>query len=142
MSITTEFREHFSWTFEGSICAIKRRKDSTEWILDLPQGQSVRLSAAALAALKANLRHLPNAALRSDNGAMARAGLPWTAEDEELLKNGFRSAMPLGTLAARLGRSRYAVELHLVKLGLTTSGGPISALPPQAARSGLDRWKG
>ena len=141
MSITAEFREHFSWTFEGSICAIKQRKDSTDWILDLPHGQSIRLSSAALTSLKANLRRLPNAVLRTGNSAMARAGLPWTAEDEELLTAGFESAMPLGTLAARLGRSRYAVELHLVKLGLVPSGGTMPPLPPQASRGGPDGWK-
>ena len=131
MSIIAEFREHFSWTFEGAVCAIKQRKDSADWILDLPQGQSVRLTPAALASLKANLRRLPNGALRVGDSALARAGLPWTAEDEELLKNAFQSGMPLGTIAARLGRSRYATELRLAQMGLA----PLSVPAPQHFRT-------
>jgi hypothetical protein len=129
MSVSDEFREYFTWTFEGTHCAIKQRRNEADWILDLPRGQQVRLSSAALASLKTNLRRLPNSALRSGNGHMARAGFPWTSEDEALLTSAFRNGMPLETIAAQLSRSRYAVELHLVKLGLMTSA-PTPPVPP------------
>ena len=60
---------------------------------------------------------------------VARTAIPWTAEDEALLASLFRNAMPLETIATRLGRSRYAVELHLMKLGLDAC--EITAMRPR-----------
>ena len=135
MLVSDELREYFAWTLEGTRCAIKLPKNAPDWILELPRGQSIRLSSAELASLKTNLRRLPDSAIHAGRSQMMRAGLPWTAEDEALLKSMFQSGLPLETIAMRLGRSRYAVELHLVKLGLAAAEVPKAGPAPTRTRA-------
>ena len=47
----------------------------------------------------------------------ANTGKPWTADDDEQLRLGFDAGTPTKDLAAALGRTRWAVESRLVKLG-------------------------
>ncbi|WP_427915337.1 hypothetical protein ACPWT1_10665 [Ramlibacter sp. MMS24-I3-19] len=59
----------------------------------------------------------------------ANTGKPWTAEDDEALRAGFGAGTPTKDLAAALGRTRWAVESRLVKLGEMTLGGSAAAMP-------------
>ncbi|MEO7392637.1 MAG: hypothetical protein ABIU58_10710 [Ramlibacter sp.] len=45
------------------------------------------------------------------------AGKPWAQEDDERLAKSFEAGCGLGTLANDLGRTQFAVESRLVKLG-------------------------
>lgn len=54
-------------------------------------------------------------------------GKPWKPEDDECLRNGFSSGQATRELAAALGRTRWAVESRLVKLGMMTLGGTPAA---------------
>ena len=58
-------------------------------------------------------------------------GKPWAAEDDEQLRSGFEAGTPTKDLAAALGRTRWAIESRLVKLGMMTLGGA-----PAAQRAG------
>lgn len=58
----------------------------------------------------------------------ANTGKPWTAEDDEALRAGFGAGTPTKDLAAALGRTRWAVESRLVKLGEMTLGGSAAAM--------------
>ncbi len=49
-------------------------------------------------------------------------GKPWSADDDEQLRLGFSAGTPTKDLAASLGRTRWAIESRLVKLGLVTLG--------------------
>jgi hypothetical protein len=61
--------------------------------------------------------------------APANTGKPWSAQDDEQLRTGFLGGTPTRDLAAALGRTRWAVESRLVKLGEMTLGGAPAALP-------------
>ena len=54
-------------------------------------------------------------------------GKPWAAEDDEQLRLGFTAGTPTKDLAAALGRTRWAIESRLVKLGLMTLGSAPAA---------------
>jgi len=58
----------------------------------------------------------------------ANTGKPWTGDDDERLRTGFDAGTPTKDLAAALGRTRWAVESRLVKLGVMTLGGAPAAL--------------
>ncbi|MGZ5181767.1 MAG: hypothetical protein ACXWC6_12465 [Ramlibacter sp.] len=58
----------------------------------------------------------------------ANTGKPWTGDDDERLRTGFDAGTPVKDLAAALGRTRWAVESRLVKLGVMTLGGAPAAL--------------
>ena len=60
----------------------------------------------------------------------ANTGKPWAAQDDEQLRAGFLAGTPTKDLAAALGRTRWAVESRLVKLGEMTLGGSAAALAP------------
>jgi hypothetical protein len=57
----------------------------------------------------------------------ANTGKPWTAADDEQLRAGFVAGTPTKDLAAALGRTRWAIESRLVKLGEMTLGGTPAA---------------
>ena len=57
----------------------------------------------------------------------ANTGKPWTADDDEQLRAGFVAGTPTKDLAAALGRTRWAIESRLVKLGEMTLGGTPAA---------------
>lgn len=66
---------------------------------------------------------------RRDRGDLpANTGKPWSAEDDEALRAGFGAGTPTKDLAAALGRTRWAVESRLVKLGEMTLGGSAAAM--------------
>jgi len=50
-------------------------------------------------------------------------GKAWTPEDVDQLRSGFSAGTPVKDLAATFGRTRWAVESRLVKLGVMTLGG-------------------
>lgn len=60
----------------------------------------------------------------------ANTGKPWTGEDDGQLRAGFLAGTPTRDLAAALGRTRWAVESRLVKLGEMTLGGSAAAMAP------------
>src|SRR6476661_3717262 len=67
---------------------------------------------------------VPAAPRRRERGDLpANTGKPWSAEDDEALRAGFGAGTPTKDLAAALGRTRWAVESRLVKLGEMTLGG-------------------
>ncbi|KQT08764.1 hypothetical protein [Ramlibacter sp. Leaf400] len=49
-------------------------------------------------------------------------GKAWSGDDEEQLRLGFQAGTPTKDLAAALGRTRWAIESRLVKMGLLTLG--------------------
>jgi hypothetical protein len=57
----------------------------------------------------------------------ANTGKAWTADDDEQLRLGFQAGTPTKDLAAALGRTRWAIESRLVKMGLLTLGGTAAA---------------
>lgn len=66
------------------------------------------------------------------------AGRPWTPEEDASLASGFDTGDDLATLAARLGRSRFAVEVRLAKLARlpmpeNTRFGPLRTEPSPAS---------
>jgi hypothetical protein len=54
-------------------------------------------------------------------------GKAWAAEDDDQLRSGFAAGTPVKDLAAALGRTRWAIESRLVKLGVMTLGGAPAA---------------
>lgn len=56
------------------------------------------------------------------------SGKPWDDEQDSRLIDGFDRGDELKTLAASLGRTRFAIEQRLVKLG-KLSGGRFGAAP-------------
>jgi hypothetical protein len=60
----------------------------------------------------------------------ANTGKPWSRDDDEQLRAGFLAGTPTKDLAAALGRTRWAIESRLVKLGEMTLAGSAAAMPP------------
>jgi hypothetical protein len=50
-------------------------------------------------------------------GAPTNAGKPWSEEEDALLGKAFDAGKPIEQLAVEHGRSRWAIEARLVKLG-------------------------
>ena len=46
------------------------------------------------------------------------AGKSWTAEDDEMLRDMYNRQIKISEIQKRFGRTRYAIEARLVKLGL------------------------
>jgi hypothetical protein len=53
------------------------------------------------------------------------AGKPWAAEDDVRLQQGFGQGLGIAQLAQELGRTRWAVESRLVKLGRLAGKGDV-----------------
>jgi hypothetical protein len=53
------------------------------------------------------------------------AGKPWSAEDDQQLRDAFGRGAQVPQLAQDLGRSRWAVESRLVKLGQLVGRGEV-----------------
>lgn len=69
------------------------------------------------------------AARKRERGELPpNTGKPWSAEDDESLRTGFAAGVPTKDLAAALGRTRWAIESRLVKLGEMTLGGAPAAM--------------
>lgn len=51
------------------------------------------------------------------------AGKPWTEEDDRTLGDRFGTGAELKELAAQFGRTRWALQSRLLKLGLATAAG-------------------
>jgi hypothetical protein len=69
---------------------------------------------------------------RARSDPPANTGKPWSAEDDEQLRLGFDAGTPTKDLAAALGRTRWAIESRLVKLGampLNRGGVPMGSGP-------------
>jgi len=60
----------------------------------------------------------------------ANTGKPWSADDDEQLRLGFYAGTPTRALAAALGRTRWAIESRLVKLGMLTLAAAPAAQRP------------
>jgi hypothetical protein len=70
--------------------------------------------------------------LRRPRGELPpNTGKPWSASDDEQLRIGFDAGTPTRDLAAALGRTRWAVESRLVKLGAMPLG--RGGVPPNGA---------
>lgn len=54
---------------------------------------------------------------RPSAGGPRNAGRPWSADDDATLANGFDAGETIGALAARLERTRGAINARLVRLG-------------------------
>ena len=72
----------------------------------------------------------PAARRRTRTDLPANTGKAWSAQDDEQLRAGFAAGTPTKDLAAALGRTRWAVESRLVKLGEMTLAGTAAALTP------------
>jgi len=51
-------------------------------------------------------------------GRPTNSGLPWTDEDRARVESGFREGMPVGKLAAALGRSESAIVAEVIRQDL------------------------
>ena len=70
----------------------------------------------------------PARARRERANLPPNTGKPWSSEDDEQLRLGFSAGTPTKDLAAALGRTRWAIESRLVKLGampLAKGGVPL-----------------
>jgi len=54
---------------------------------------------------------------RSKRSAAPNAGKAWTAQEDEALATAFDAGIPLKQVAQELGRTAFAVEQRLVRLG-------------------------
>jgi len=64
-------------------------------------------------------------AARARRPAPANAGKPWSAEEDSQLESSFSTDADLGRLARAMGRTRFAVEARLVKLGRLSGRGGL-----------------
>ena len=80
---------------------------------------TLRVVFAALALLSSPSREIasPRDASRASSGAPRNAGQPWSPGDDAALASGFDAGETIGALAARLERTRGAINARLVKLG-------------------------
>lgn len=71
-------------------------------------------------ALYSALRHLEadHRKVRTDKPASDKAGMSWTAEEEEALMTAFKSGLVVKEIASQLGRSQGAITSRLQRLGL------------------------
>jgi hypothetical protein len=77
----------------------------------------VRALYTALAALPESARERPAEAPAPARPRLARAGKPWTDEEDRCLAAAFDEGRAVSEIARVLDRSRKAVRLRLVKLG-------------------------
>ena len=80
---------------------------------------TLRVVFAALALLSPPPQGIasPRDASRSSPGGPRNAGRPWSPDDDASLARGFDGGETIGALAARLERTRGAINARLVKLG-------------------------
>jgi hypothetical protein len=85
-------------------------------------------------ALLAASRALEGSRARPPRELPVNAGKPWDAKQDAWLDTAFAAGSDIGQLAKELGRTPFAVESRLVKLGklLPRPGMRVSA-PPSAA---------
>lgn len=83
-------------------------------------------------ALFAVAQALDDSQARSPRASPPNAGKPWTADEDTMLDAAFAAGGDLKPLAQALGRTLFAVESRLVKLGKLPprSGMRISAASP------------
>jgi hypothetical protein len=74
----------------------------------------------ALLAVQQALDAPPTKPRRARTDLPANTGKPWSTDDDEQLRLGFYAGTPTKDLAAALGRTRWAIESRLVKLGMLT----------------------
>ena len=78
---------------------------------------TLRVIFAALALLAAPVDSTLRAEGRPSIAGPRNAGRAWTIEDDDALARGFDAGERIGALAARLERTRGAINARLVKLG-------------------------
>lgn len=71
----------------------------------------------------------PAESARARRNAPPNAGKAWTAQEDAALETAFDAGIPLRQVAQELGRTQFAVEQRLVKLGKVTA-------PPGGGRYG------
>jgi hypothetical protein len=64
---------------------------------------------------------------RARTESAPNTGKAWSEDDDEQLRLGFQAGTPTKDLASALGRTRWAIESRLVKLGLMTLGSAPAA---------------
>ena len=69
-------------------------------------------------------------------GTHGNAGKPWSPEEDATLAAGFDAGQPLEALAAAHGRSRFAIEARLAKLGKVPMPAVVRAGGAPAPRAG------
>lgn len=108
-----------AWEADGASWRLAGNPERA-WILEGPSG-AVELSHEALAGLA---EALAEALPRRKRGG-AKAGTPWTEEEEDALRAAWAGEVPLAEMARLHERSPGSIEARLVKLGLidTLSGG-------------------
>jgi hypothetical protein len=72
---------------------------------------------------------------RPAGGERGNAGKPWSAEEDATLAAGFDVGQPMEALAAVHGRSRFAIEARLAKLGKVPMPAGVRASGPPAPRA-------
>jgi len=95
-------------------------------------------------AIRALETALPKAASREKESKERRpageqrgnAGKPWSPEDDARLAADFDAGQPMEALAIAHGRSRFAIEARLAKLGKVPMPAGVRAGSPPAPRTG------
>ena len=81
---------------------------------------TLRVVFAALALLESSSPSAMRAAAPNANASTSgppNAGRPWSNDEDDALASAFDAGETIGALAARLGRTRGAINARLVKLG-------------------------
>jgi len=76
---------------------------------------TIRALFVALRALEPQAASKPRAAAKEN--AAQNAGKPWSADEDKALASAFDAGKQIPELAAQHGRSRFAIETRLAKLG-------------------------
>ncbi len=87
------------------------------------QADTVRALFTALEALEGP-SNKPEADMPRRSGEAAKAGGPWTPEEEQQLRDGFAAHKPIPELATAHGRTPGAITSRLAKLGLIQTPAP------------------
>jgi hypothetical protein len=87
----------------------------------------IRALFAVSQALESGAEAPPAPRKRERGDLPPNTGKAWSPGDDESLRAGFAAGTPTKDLAAALGRTRWAIESRLVKLGEMTLGGVPAA---------------
>ncbi|MCC6608835.1 MAG: hypothetical protein IT515_04040 [Burkholderiales bacterium] len=97
---------------------------------------TVRALYHAIRALETILSKARSGERRSGPTPPGNSGKPWSPEEDTALATGFDAGQPLEALAAAHGRSRFAIEARLAKLGKVPMPAGVRASGSPAPRAG------
>jgi len=97
---------------------------------------TVRALYRAIRALETVLSGTKSREKRPGQALPGNAGKPWSPGEDAALAAAFDAGQPMKALAAAHGRSRFAIEARLAKLGKVPIPAGVRASGPPAPRAG------